>query len=281
MKELLDIEPLEEEEMCHLQWDPRVLDLPSCQKDNGQIDSARVFSRRLRNLGLHAGYSRPPTIHDFRAEGLRLIGMCSLFTTSCEVFYLADELADKLYSSAQRRKHGGHRDENIYDSFYAPQNPGTDGQGSYFGDTLRSIVNDRFCAMTLSRNPELWQSLPAEKQKELGNSPKFMTIEEELESLSLESTDNLIAGDRRKELRAQKRNLISEELRKFHKLQPRKLSSKVDKSELTGHHRTRFTCVCGLMPVRRRLASNLFSTVPIRSERGRAWSQRNATVRRS
>ena len=108
MEELLDIEPPEEEEMCHLQWDPRVLDLPSCQKDNGQIDSARVFSRRLRNLGLHAGYSRPPTIHDFGAEGLHLIGMCSLFTT-CEVFYLADELADKLYSSAQRKKHGGHQ----------------------------------------------------------------------------------------------------------------------------------------------------------------------------
>jgi hypothetical protein len=126
-----------------------VLDLPSYQKDNGQIDSARVFSRRLRNLGLGAGYSRLPTIHDFRADGLHLIGTCSLFT-SCEVFYLADELADKLYSSAQRKKHGGHRDENTYDSFYAPQNPGTDGQGSYFGDTLRSIVNDRFCAMTLS-----------------------------------------------------------------------------------------------------------------------------------
>lgn len=98
MEELLDIEPPEEEEMCHLQWDPRVLDLPY-QKDNGQTDSARVFSRRLRNLGLRAGYSRPPTIHDFRAEGLHLIGMCSLFTTSCEVFYLVDELADKLIVS--------------------------------------------------------------------------------------------------------------------------------------------------------------------------------------
>lgn len=187
MEELLDIEP-PEEEMCHLQWDPRVLDMPSHQKDNDQIDSARVFSRRLRNLGLRAGYSRSLTIHDFRAEGLHLI--------------------DGLYSSAQRKKHGVHRDENTYDSFYAPQNPGTDGQGSYFGDTLRSIVNDRFRAMTLSRNPELWQSLPAGKQNELENSPEFTAIGEELESLSLESTDNSIARDRRKELRAQKRKLI-------------------------------------------------------------------------
>ena len=54
MEELLDIEPPEEEEMFHFQWNPCVLDLPLYQKDNGQIDPARVFSRRLRNLGLRA-----------------------------------------------------------------------------------------------------------------------------------------------------------------------------------------------------------------------------------
>lgn len=74
MEELLDIEPPEEEDMFHLQWDPRVLDWPLYQRDNGEIESAQVFSRRLRDLGLRAGYSRPPTIHDFRAEGLHLIG---------------------------------------------------------------------------------------------------------------------------------------------------------------------------------------------------------------
>ena len=78
MEELLSIEPPEEEEMFHLQWDPRVLDLPLYQKDNGEIDSARVFSGRLRDLGLRAGYNRAPTIHDFRAEGLHLIGKFSL-----------------------------------------------------------------------------------------------------------------------------------------------------------------------------------------------------------
>jgi len=40
-----------------------------------------------------------------------------------------------MHSSAQRMKHGGHGDEGMYDGFYAPPNPGTDGQGSYFGDT--------------------------------------------------------------------------------------------------------------------------------------------------
>jgi hypothetical protein len=95
MEELLDIEPPEEEEMFHLQWDPCVLDWPLYQRDNGEIESAQVFNRRLRDLGLRAGYSRPPTIHDFRAGGLHLIGIFSLFTTSRGTFCSTDNLADK------------------------------------------------------------------------------------------------------------------------------------------------------------------------------------------
>ena len=68
--------------------------------------------------------------------------------------------------------------------------------------TQRSILNDCFRAMTLSRNPELWQSLPAEKQNELETSPEFITIEAKLEAFSLGSTDDSTATDRRKELRA-------------------------------------------------------------------------------
>lgn len=41
---------------------------------DGGIDSARVSSQRIRDLGFRIGYARPPTIHDFRAEGLHLIG---------------------------------------------------------------------------------------------------------------------------------------------------------------------------------------------------------------
>jgi hypothetical protein len=37
-----------------------------------------VFSGRLRDLGLYAGYNWPPTIHDFRAKGLHLIDKLSL-----------------------------------------------------------------------------------------------------------------------------------------------------------------------------------------------------------
>jgi len=50
---------------------------------NGEIEKADIFSRRLRELGVRAGYLRPPTIHDFRVEGLYLVDLfllSSLFT---------------------------------------------------------------------------------------------------------------------------------------------------------------------------------------------------------
>lgn len=119
-------------------------------------------------------------------------------------------------------QHGGHTGDDTYGDFYAPRNPGTDGQNSYLGDKPRTIVNDWFRAMTLSRNPELWQSLPAEKQHELENTPEFLAIEEELEQLASKFKDDSAARDRRKELYAQKRKLVSEELRRCQKLQPRK-----------------------------------------------------------
>ena len=83
MDELLDIDP-SDEEMFRLEWDPSVLDTPLYQREDGGIDSARVFSQRIRDLGFRAGYARPPTIHDFRAEGLlvHLIGKCLGFSLS-------------------------------------------------------------------------------------------------------------------------------------------------------------------------------------------------------
>lgn len=73
MEDLLDLEPLEKE-MSRLEWDPSVLDTPLYRRKDGGIESAGVFGRRCRALGLRAGYERPPVIHDFRAEGLHTIG---------------------------------------------------------------------------------------------------------------------------------------------------------------------------------------------------------------
>ena len=67
--------------------------------------------------------------------------------------------------------------------------------------------------MTLSRNPKLWQSLPAEKQHELENTAEFLAIEEELEQLSSKFKDDPAVRDHRKDLHAQRRKLLSGELR--------------------------------------------------------------------
>jgi len=75
MEELLAIEP-PENEMYHLRQHESVLDRPFFPViSTGEMEKADTFSRRLRELGIRAGYLRCPTIHDFRAEGLYLIGM--------------------------------------------------------------------------------------------------------------------------------------------------------------------------------------------------------------
>ena len=75
IEELLEIEP-PDDEMYHLRQNESVLGKPFFQViSNREIEKADTFSRRLRELGVRAGYLRPPTIHDFRAEGLYLIGM--------------------------------------------------------------------------------------------------------------------------------------------------------------------------------------------------------------
>ena len=74
-EELLDIDP-PNGEMHHLHLNESILDRPFFQvASTGEIEKADTFSRRLRELGLRTGYLRPPTIHDFRAEGLFLVGM--------------------------------------------------------------------------------------------------------------------------------------------------------------------------------------------------------------
>lgn len=51
---------------------------------------------------------------------------------------------------------------------------------------------------------------------------------------------------------------------------PRKLPSRIQKTEEIGHHRIQFSRTSHLMPQRRRLAEDLFAIAPIRSEKGRA-----------
>ncbi|KAF9645059.1 hypothetical protein BDM02DRAFT_3190050 [Thelephora ganbajun] len=191
MEQLLTLKPSNEEEMFLLRWEPHMLDLPIYQRKDGKVESASTFSTRLRSLARRAGYACPPTIHDFRAEALFLIGKPLALS---------------------RMRQAGHRDDRTYAEYYAPTNPGTDGRGSYFGGTRRTLVNGRFRALTVAWNPELYQSLPAEKMCELEKRLGFTTIEEQLLELCL-CDDNSEVAEKRKQLQTQKRRLVADELR--------------------------------------------------------------------
>ena len=71
-----------------------------------------------------------------------------------------------------------------------------------------------------------------------------------------------------KDLQAQRRKLISEELERCRENQAYKPLAEVNAT--TGHHRTIFQRVCHLIPERKRLAGSLFATTTIRSETGRS-----------
>ncbi|KAH8799672.1 hypothetical protein F5884DRAFT_113557 [Xylogone sp. PMI_703] len=238
-------------EMYPLQWSERVVDQPffesmSARASPGKIENASAFSKRFKSLGYRSGYPRPPTIHDFRAVGLYLI--------------------DKLYSAASRMKYAGQKDSNTFINHYMP-NITADGQGSYFGTEVRSLVNDLFLSLTLPRNPKLAQSLPAEKQYEFENSEEYVKLEEEI-SILRQQTD-ADSARRRKELYEQRRKLSDKELHKWQKLQPNKLEpGGMENTALEGHHRTIFNRTRFLMPERDRLASSLLEVAPLRSPIG-------------
>jgi len=178
-------------------------------------------------------------------------------------------VADKLYSTAQRMKHDGHRDERTYCDSYMPNNVEIDLQGGYFDEKLRSIVNDRFRELTLHRNPELWQALLARKQHELENTPKFVAIETKIDALAPKAKTDSTAKERRQTLMADKRKLVAKELSRCQKLQSSKLLASPNDANFMGYHRSQFHRIRRLMPERDRLTSNLFLVAPIRSDEGR------------
>jgi hypothetical protein len=73
---LLDIVPPKETKSYHIAWSEDLLEKPfySSACRGGEIEKANAFHRRLIEAGVRAGFPEPPTIHDWRANALFLIG---------------------------------------------------------------------------------------------------------------------------------------------------------------------------------------------------------------
>jgi hypothetical protein len=76
VEELFALRPTEEEPIIEIYWKKDLLNKPFYLSQSSgrseKIETADAFSVRHRNLGLRAGFPIPPTIHDWRAEGLFL-----------------------------------------------------------------------------------------------------------------------------------------------------------------------------------------------------------------
>ncbi|KAL8922150.1 MAG: hypothetical protein Q9208_005345 [Pyrenodesmia sp. 3 TL-2023] len=263
MEELLEIEP-PEHETYHLRQSDSVLAKPFFQViSSGEMEKAGTLQPASERAGSPCRISPPPD-HS-RLQGRRPLSHWYVsHVFSIDLFLPLIRAADKLYSTAQRMKHGEHKDERTYCDNYQPNNAGTDLQGGYFDGKLRSLVNDRFRGLTLHRNPELL------KQHELEKSLEFTTLENEIKALAPKAKTDPAAKDRRGAPMVEKRKLVSKELLKCQKLQPNKLLSSADDADLMGYHRIQFHRVRCLMPERDRLASSLFLVAPIRSDEGRS-----------
>jgi hypothetical protein len=162
--------------------------------------------------------------------------------------------------------HAGHQSETTHRRHYAPNN-GTDGQAAYTGDEVRTHISDLFRGSSLTRNPDLWQTLPAERRWQLENREDYLEIERALQNLKGSSE---AVKKERQDLHNDKRNLIKAELDKCRKDQPcRPLCEEVDRTYTMGSHRSWFSRACRMMPERQRLAVNIFEVATFRSDLGR------------
>lgn len=163
-------------------------------------------------------------------------------------------------------KHAGHKNPGTYRKHYAPNND-TDGQAAYLGKPVRTEVIGIFQDLAIPRNPDLWQSLPADKQFDLEKSEEYREIETRLQALG----SSPAAQTERRALHEEKRRLVRRKLRECRKQQQpsRPLSGvKLDSIYEMGHHRPRFARARRMMPERDRLATNLFEEASLRSDVG-------------
>lgn len=133
-------------------------------------------------------------------------------------------------------------------------------QDTYLGGKGRTIAADLFRGLTVPRNPNLSQCLPAEKQFELENTPEYAALSEEI--TTLEGKTDAESVKYRQQLYRKRRNLTDKELRDWQKRQPNR------PNDPSGYHRAIFSRVSFMMPERDSLSRDLFNIDTLRSPTG-------------
>ena len=135
-------------------------------------------------------------------------------------------------------KFAGHNNPDTFFGSYAPELSTVDGMASYWNKKRRTVHLEGFRGLSLHHHPQLLQSLPAKVEANLDNCTEFVSINKEIEILG-ERLRGIILEDetqparaRREELYWRKRQLVSEELSKWQKIQPRKIASNTEDEAL-------------------------------------------------
>jgi hypothetical protein len=155
-------------------------------------------------------------------------------------------------------KYAGQTDPSTHNNHYAP-NLAADGQGAFFSGETRPAVLNLFRDLSVPRNAQLCQELPAEQKEKFERSHNVVNIKTELANLG--GCTDTESVTRRRELYRQLRSLEAKELRIWQKAQRHDDNSSPGQQSL--FDRVRF-----LMPELSRLSVSLFESVPLRSPVG-------------
>ncbi|KAI0525805.1 hypothetical protein F5B22DRAFT_587822 [Xylaria bambusicola] len=276
LSRLLDLKVPPGQKQILIHWHQSVLNQPVFSGPSGKILTAGAFTKELRPAEIRAGFPDPPSLHDYRAEGLTNVD------------------SNPLYSDTRRQRFAGHENNKMQQQHYASRNPGIDSQAAYLGMQARGVnVGECFRQLEVRWEPALWQSLPAAKQEELTRSKEYQGILAQISAISA-----VKRGRRSRErlgtakLSFEEKDLSSDDafgvlahpdrkLRRDLAAMQRKALSKLWKEKSTQAQVGSRTYTCRgvdhpfsrlrpILPLRRQLADFLLTDASLRSPIGRA-----------
>ncbi|KAH8655514.1 hypothetical protein BX600DRAFT_525660 [Xylariales sp. PMI_506] len=259
VSELLAVRPPSTEKYRILEWTDAEAPIFPQMGANGSLNRAKnptTWGNQCSNWAMRANFVGGVGLHASRREALIKID-------------------DGGYSLGQVMKFAGHRNSKTLVGHYLDDMSNVDGAAAFLNLNARRNVTEDFRSASMKRNPGLRHSLPAKVSEELQNRPDYITLCEEIKSLSVRMKSTQ-ADDVRKELKIQldqtyfkRRQLRETERTQYLKQQKQEYDIKPDNHDGGDWRRSYFGCVVRLMnPTRARLAQTLSLTLPLRSTEG-------------